>query len=47
MAWLRRKALNADCPAYAETLVKNARERHETAKKHFEERQYRDALVAV
>jgi len=38
---------SADCPAYAETLVKNARERFETAKKHFEERQYLDALVAV
>jgi uncharacterized protein (UPF0332 family) len=38
---------SADCPAYAETLVKNARERLETAKKHFEERQYRDALVTI
>jgi hypothetical protein len=38
---------SADYPAYAETLVKNARERLETAKKHFEERQYCGVIVAV
>jgi len=41
------RRLTPTAPRTRKRSPKNVRKRLETAKKHFEERQYRDALVAV